>query len=69
MANPFTKHPNSVGESYTRHGIKAVSYSIRLLVMSFQVAVHSLFPFLFTHTVSDKVKTLNEELIKRRSSQ
>jgi len=66
MNNPFTKHPGSVGETYSRHFIKAVSYSARLFVMSLQVGIHSLFPFLFTHTVSDKVKLLNDELLKRR---
>ena len=66
MNNPFTKHPKNIGETYLRHAMKAVSYSVRLFVMSFQVGVHSVFPFLFTHTVSDKVKLLNDELLHRR---
>ena len=46
MYNPFTKHPNKVGEGYFEHMWKALRYSARLELLAFFVFIHALFPFL-----------------------
>ena len=53
MTNIFTKHPNSVGESYLVHGAKAVGYSVQMLFASICCIVHAVFPFVFKSTASN----------------
>lgn len=66
MKNIFTKHPNSVGESYLQHFGKALGFSALLFSLSFKALVHAIFPFLFETAVSDRIKILNEGMQKRR---
>ena len=68
MINIFKKHPNSVGETYFQHFVKAFSFSFRLIKLAFQAFIHALFPWCFEHSVSDEIKKLNNMLQNRRDS-
>ena len=68
MSNPFTDHPRSIDESYFKHFIKAFAFSLTLLGLSFKALLHSLFPFLYVTTTSDRIKELNEVLQARINS-
>ena len=66
MYNPFTKHPNSVGESYFEHMRCALRFHFTLLRLSLCVLIHSIFPFLCVTTASDGIKKLNDCMQNRR---
>ena len=52
MRNPFTAHPNEVGESYLEHGAFACRYGAKMTLGGLAAIVHGLFPFLFQTTGS-----------------
>jgi hypothetical protein len=52
MANPFTEHPRSVGETYPEHGAFACRYGVRMTLGGLAAILHGIFPFLFTTTGS-----------------
>ena len=56
MRNIFTKHPNSIGESYIEHLIKAVRFCLVLFSLSIKALIHAFLPFLFKDSVSEKGK-------------
>ena len=62
MNNPFREHPNSVGETYLQHMIKALKFSIRLELLSLVCLIHSIFPFWYTKTTSDGIRRLLYEM-------
>ena len=62
VVNPFKEHPNSVGETYLQHMIKALKFSIRLELLSVVCLVHSIFPFWYTTRTSDGVRKLLYEM-------
>ena len=66
MYNPFTKHPNSVGETYFEHMSKAIKFSIILEWLAFCVFIHAIFPFWNEFTGSDGVEKLNKEMQQRK---
>ena len=66
MHNPFTKHPHSVGETYLQHMKKALSYGLRIQLLSLMIVVHATFPFLFENDTSDELEKINKELQGRR---
>jgi hypothetical protein len=68
MKNPFTEHPNSVGETYFQHMRNALRYSIILGILSLIVFIHSVFPFWFKTLTGDKVEKLNKEMKRRKNS-
>ena len=68
MKNIFSNHPNSVGETYLQHLFKAFNFGYKLTVMSIQAFIHGILPWCFEHTVSDKIKKLNDVLQKRKES-
>tara|TARA_R110000824_G_scaffold270_1_gene1425 strand:+ start:665 stop:880 length:216 start_codon:yes stop_codon:yes gene_type:complete len=68
MYNPFTKHPHSVGETYFEHMRKAVSYGLRIQLISLIVFIHATFPFLFEDTAGDEIEKINKELQHRRNN-
>ena len=67
MRNIFTEHPKSVGESYFKHLYHAFSFSLLLLTLSAKAFIHAILPFLYITTVSDKIKSLSEDMQRRRS--
>jgi len=64
MPNPFTAHPNSVGETYLEHMQFASRFGSRMLLGGAAAVVHSLFPFLFVTTASK----INDQLVEMRAS-
>jgi len=62
--NIFTKHPETVGESYLQHFGKAFGFSCLLFTLS-QAFVHAVLPFCYVTAVSDRIKVLNEGMQKR----
>ena len=64
----FTKHPNSVNESYSCHGFWALIYSISFLLAGVACFVHAIFPFLFTDTASSIAKWVIESSEYRKRS-
>ena len=68
MNNPFTKHPNSVGETYFEHMKIAFNTSIKVQLVVFIILIHAMFPFLFEHLGSDEIEKINKELQYRRDN-
>ncbi len=52
MANPFTAHPHSVGETYAEHCAFACRYGAKMTLGGLAAVAHGLFPFLFQTTGS-----------------
>ena len=69
MYNPFTKHPNSVNETYFEHMLCACRFFIKLQLLSFAALVHSVFPFIFEFTASNGIKKLNDCMEKRNNQE
>lgn len=65
MKNPFTIHPNSVGESYFKHMGHALTYFIKLLFITIVTFIHAFFPFLFVNTASTMIREINKHLENR----
>ena len=61
----FNKHPNSVGETYSQHLLFTIKKSILLIVLSIVLLIHGIFPFIFKTYVGDRLKKLNENMVKR----
>jgi uncharacterized protein DUF6356 len=59
MANPFTAHPASVGETYGQHFRFALGFGTRMTLGGLAAAVHAVFPFLFITTASRALEALN----------
>ena len=68
MKNIFTKHPQSVNETYFEHMCCAFKFHCTLLRLSLAVLVHSVFPFWFKTTASGGIKKLNDCMKKRNTS-
>ena len=68
MYNPFTKHPNDVGETYFEHMCCAFKFHYTLLRLSFAALVHAIFPFWFEKTASNGIRELNDCMEKRNTS-
>ena len=66
MKNIFTKHPNSVGETYSEHLVKGIGFSIKLISISLKVIIHAIIPCLFENSASDKIAELNDILQRRK---
>jgi hypothetical protein len=52
LRNPFTAHPQEVGESYLEHGLFACRYGTKMTLGGLAAFVHGLAPFLFKTTGS-----------------
>lgn len=58
MIDLFTRHPNSVGETYFEHMGMAGGFAIRLLGAFVVCTVHAFLPFLFEKTGSAMIADL-----------
>ncbi len=56
--NPFTTHPESVGETYSEHFGMALGFSARLALASLICLVHAVLPFMFEKTGSKMIADL-----------
>jgi hypothetical protein len=61
----FTKHPESVGESYFEHMGNAFSFGLRMLGAGLACLIHGILPFLFTKTGSAMVAALHRQMTVR----
>ena len=62
----FTRHPASVGETYTEHMAVAAGFGTRLFLASLACFVHALLPFLFERTGSSTVQLLYGRMVSNR---
>ena len=69
MNNPFTQHPSSIDETYVEHMGNALKFSFTFLQLAVIAYIHAFLPFMFTNTGSDKVRELNELMLKRRDQE
>jgi len=65
LTGVFTNHPTSIGESYIEHALKALSFSVRLLVMALAALLHAIIPALCKDTARLRIAALHEELQSR----
>jgi len=62
------KHLDDLREGYFKHGLIALSYSLKLMFYSFVIFIHAIVPSIFTATGSDGIKLLIDRMDKRKSS-
>lgn len=67
MKNPFTAHPQDVGETYLEHGAFACRYGAKMTWGGVAAFLHGLFPFLFETTGSRITRELNAALEASRA--
>ncbi len=67
--NPFTRHPATVGESYTEHLGVATRFGARMILGGLGAVLHGVFPFLFTTTGSRTVEALHAEMVAKRGAE
>lgn len=65
--NPFTDHPNTVGETYFEHLRTASGFSIRMLAGGIACLLHGLLPFMFATTGSDQIRLLHRRMVTHRT--
>lgn len=63
----FTKHPESVGETYGEHFRAASGFGLAMLLGGAACLIHGLFPFLFTSTGSATITQLYGRMVTNRS--
>jgi hypothetical protein len=66
LKDAFTRHPNSVGETYWEHQRAALSFAGPLALAAVCCLVHAFLPFLFDGTGSRIVKRLNDRMVVNR---
>jgi hypothetical protein len=66
MMAAFTKHPESVGETYVEHMGVAALFGTRMLLGALACYLHALFPFLFEKTASTTIAKLHERMVVSR---
>ncbi len=67
--NPFTHHPNAVGESYGEHFGVATTFGTTLIVAGIASVLHGVFPWMFETTGSRTVKKLYHQITGRGPAQ
>lgn len=67
----FTEHPESVGESYGEHLVRATVFGGRMVVAGIACMLHALLPFVFVRTGSVAIEELHAQIqaVKRRGNQ
>lgn len=65
----FLDHPASVGETYWRHLVAALSFSGALFRAGIAGTVHALVPGLCVRTASGIVSSLHKRMVTDRSTQ
>ena len=56
------KHLKDVNMTYTEHWMFAWILALKLFLLSLIALVHGIFPFILVHSVSNKIRILNNEL-------
>lgn len=63
--NPFTHHPNSVGESYGEHFGVATRFGVTMILGGIGAILHGVFPWMFETTGSRTVTRLYQQISGR----
>jgi hypothetical protein len=66
LSELFSRHPASVGETYTEHMQVAAGFGLRLFLASLACFVHALLPFLFERTGSTAIQSLHGSMVMSR---
>jgi Family of unknown function (DUF6356) len=66
LAALFTRHPESVGETYGEHLGTAAGFGWEMLLGSLACFVHALLPFLFERTASIAIRRLHARMVQNR---
>jgi len=66
--NLFTKHPNSIGETYFEHLFFALISGVQLVWGGLACIIHAFLPFLFQTTGSQIAKKIASNVTKRQQS-
>ena len=67
LANKFTEHPATVGESYGQHFVSAMGFSLSMIGAAFCCAVHAVLPFLCEKNGSAAITQLHDRMVTNRS--
>jgi len=67
MDNPFSKHPEEIGETYLQHLCFAGGIAWLAFQMALAALIHAFWPFLFQTTASERLKELNDKISNRRT--
>lgn len=62
----FTRHPETVGETYFEHMGQSFSFGVSMLVGSLACLLHGLFPFLCEKTGSQAITRLHKKMVTHR---
>lgn len=65
MKNPFTAHPQSIGETYFEHLFYAVKSGCSMLIAGTAVIIHGIFPFCFKTTASTRLLKFISTYVER----
>ena len=66
ISEKFTKHPNSVGESYFKHLTAAFSFGLNMILAGLACILHGIFPFLYIKTGSNTITQLHNNMVINR---
>ncbi|MEM7077175.1 MAG: DUF6356 family protein [Pseudomonadota bacterium] len=64
LANLFTDHPHSVGESYFQHLRSALGFAGQFALCALQCGVHAVLPFCFTRSASARLQRLTARIAR-----
>lgn len=65
MANFFTKHPHSVGETYFEHLCFASGFGFSMMWGGIACLLHAIFPFIFQKTGSNMLLKMAHNYVER----
>ena len=68
MLKAFTKHPETVGESYFQHLASACGYAATMAAGAMACLLHGLFPFAFQTSGSRRIRELHERMVTHRTA-
>lgn len=68
IAQLFTAHPRSIGETYGQHARTAFRFGWRMVCGGFACMIHALIPGVFVKTASRTVVQLDAEMRGRQPS-
>lgn len=67
LSQLFKDHPTSLGMSWAEHGAGAAIIGARLVGAGLACIVHAAIPALFTETAGRTVKSLHDDMIRRKA--
>ncbi len=62
----FSKHPESVGESYVEHLGQASGFGLRMIGGGIACLLHGFLPFWFEQTGSNQIRVLHDRMVANR---